>query len=140
MSIEQKYVIIKDRVEIYKDFVINLYNYIVKYYIDDESLSNDDDIYNHYSWCFKKVCNDFLKEEIDFTKNDELKSYFYSYYYNQFYKNTNRHKSLKKMKDFWSNIFDIDKLRKREVIGVLIEIYVIFDQSINSEKNVLELV
>ena len=60
----KKYQIIKDRVEIFKDFTLSLLYYIQKYYLDKDSLSKDQDIYNHYSWCFKKVCNEFLLEEI----------------------------------------------------------------------------
>ena len=79
MSSTKKYIILKDRVELYKDFSLNLLYYIYNYYIDKESLSEDADIYNHYSWCFKKVCDEFLEEGIDFSKNKELKEYFYAY-------------------------------------------------------------
>ena len=90
----KKYNIVKDRVEIYEDFAMNLLYYIFFYYLDPETLSDDKDIYNHYSWCFKKVCDEFLLEDIDFIENVELKKYFYSYYYQQFYKTSNRNATL----------------------------------------------
>jgi hypothetical protein len=144
MNSSQKYIIVKDRVEIFKDFALNLLNYIQYYYLDPESLSKDEDIHNHYSWCFKKVCDEFLLEELDFTKNKKLKQYFYDYYYHQFYKidkdNMNQNTSLEFYDKFWRNIFEIDKQKNKNLLNILIEIYTIFDKSINQEKNILEIV
>ena len=84
MSATQKYIIVKDRVEIYKDFTINLLNYIYDYYLDKETLSDDNDIRNHFNWCFNKVCDEFKKENLDFSKNKPLKEYFHQFYYYQF--------------------------------------------------------
>lgn len=140
----KKYSIVKDRVEIYKDFALNLLYYIHFYYLDRETLSADEDIFNHYSWCYKKVCDEFLKEEIDFSLNEELKEYYYSYYYHQFYKlskeNFNQDTSIDYYEKFWKNIFDIDKQKNKNIINILIEIYGIYDKSINKEKNILEIV
>ncbi len=143
MSTTQKYIIVKDRVEIYKDFALNLLYYIYHYYIDYESLHEDQDIYNHYNWCFNKVCDEFKKENIDFSKNDELRGYFFAYYYHQFYKlmgTKNGNTSLAYYEKFWKNIFEIEKQKNRNIINILIEIYNIYDKSINQEKNILEIV
>jgi hypothetical protein len=140
----KRYQIIKDRVEIYKDFTLNLLYYIQKYYLDKECLSKDEDIYNHFSWCFKKVCNEFLLEEIDFTKNENLKQYFYHYYYHQFYKidkeNINQNTSLEYYERFWEGIFKISNDKNKNVLNILVEIYNIYDSSINLQKNILEIV
>jgi len=138
---EKKYSIVKDRVEIYRDFALNLLYYIHHYYIDRETLSEDQDIYNHFKWCFNKVCAEFLEEGLDFTHNKELKQYYYAYYYHQFYRATsNQDTSLQYFEKFWKNIFEIDKQRNRNLINILIEIYNIYDKSINLEKNILEIV
>ena len=134
---EKKYSIVKDRVEIYRDFALNLLYYIHEYYIDKETLSEDEDIYNHFRWCFKKVCDEFIEEGLDFSQNEELKEYYYAYYYHQFYRATN---SLEHFEKFWKSIFEIDKQKNKNLINVLIEIYNIYDKSINLEKNILEIV
>ena len=140
----KRYQIIKDRVEIYKDFTLNLLYYIQKYYLDKECLSKDEDIYNHFSWCFRKVCDEFLLEEIDFTKNENLKQYFYHYYYHQFYKidkeNINQNTSLEYYERFWEGIFKISNDKNKNVLNILVEIYNIYDSSINLQKNILEIV
>jgi hypothetical protein len=143
-NVTQRFQIINNRVEIYRDFALNLLYYIYNYYLDKETLSKDEDIYNHYSWCFKKVCDEFLLEEIDFGKNKELKEYFYDYYYHQFYKidknNMNQNTSLEYYERFWKGIFEIDKQKNKNVLNLLVEIYNVFDKSINQEKNILEIV
>ncbi|MFA5366391.1 MAG: hypothetical protein WC333_00510 [Dehalococcoidia bacterium] len=139
----KKYIIVKDRVEIYKDFTLNLLYYIDAYYLDRETLKVNEDIYNHYSWCYNKVCEEFLKENIDFRNNKELKEYYYSYYYHQYYKikgDSNKDTSLAYYEKFWRNIFEIDKQKNKNIINILIEIYTIYDKSINQEKNILEIV
>jgi len=138
---EKEYSIVKDRVEIYRDFALNLLYYIHAYYIDRETLSEDQDIYNHFKWCFKKVCDEFLLEGLDFTDNEELKEYFYAYYYHQFYMaDMGQDVSIQHLEKFWKQIFEIDKQKNKNLINVLIEIYNIYDKSINLEKNILEIV
>jgi hypothetical protein len=139
MSTTQKFIIVKDRVEIYRDFALNLLHYIYHYYIDRESLSEDQDIKNHFNWCFKKVCDEFMEEGIDFRNNKELNQYFFSYYYHQFY-TINQDVSIKYFEKFWNEIFEIDRLKNKNIINILIEIYNIYDKSINNEKNILEIV
>jgi len=141
MSTSKKFIIVKDRVEIYRDFALNLLYYIDDYYLDKDSLGLDQDIYNHFIWCYNKVCDEFLKEGLDFRKNDELIEYFYTYYYHQFYTAIdNQDTTLSYFEKFWKNIFDIEKQKNKNLINILIEIYNIYDKSINQEKNILEIV
>lgn len=139
---DQKFVIVRSRVDLYKDFAINLLHYIFHYYIDYESLNTEEDIYNHFSFCYKKVCDEFLMEDIDFTNNKNLKEYFHTYYYHQFYsvQNENRDLSIEYFERFWKTIFEIDKHKNKNIVNILIEVYQIYDKSINHEKNILEIV
>jgi len=141
MLASQKYIIVKDRVEIYKDFALNLLYYIYDYYLDRETLNNDQDIWNHFKWCYKKVCEEFREENLDFTQNKELKQYFFKYYYHQFYTaNQNQDTSLIYFEKFWRNVFDIDKQKNKNILNLLIELYDIYDKSVSLEKNILEIV
>ena len=139
MSTTQKYLIIKDRVEYYKDFTFNLLSYIFEYYLDKETLSLDVDIHNHYKFCYNKVCAEFLKEDVDFTDNEELVTYFYTYYYHQFYK-IDKDMPQSHFIKFWKEIFNVDKQRNKNMLKIMIELYTIFDKSITTEKNILEMV
>lgn len=142
-TINQKYMVAKDRVDIYKDFAINLVNYILYYYIDYESINTDVDISNHFNWCFNKVCDEFEKEGIYFKNNEMLREYFYTYYYHKFYTaqiEPQEDTSLEYYLKFWDAIFEIDKQKNKALVNVLIEIYNVFDISINKEKNILDFI
>jgi hypothetical protein len=141
MSTTQKYIIVKDRIEIYKDFTINLLNYIIAFYLDKETLKDDIDIDNHYNWCFNKVCEEFNKEGLDFSNNKPLREYFHQFYYYQYYKRENQENALPYYEKFWRNIFEnIDKQKNKNIMNTMIELYNIFDTSVNHEKNILEIV
>ena len=138
----KKYMIIRDRVELYYDFSYNLLHYIYKYYLDKETLSEDNDIKNHFMFCYKKTCDDFLKENIDFTNNEELIQYYYMFYYHQFYKSSKEHIPISYFIKFWNDIFTVDKLRNKKNLNLLVELYSKFDISITNikEKNILEFI
>ena len=141
MPKSQQYIIVKDRVEVYRDFALNLLYYINDYYLDRNTLSSDEDIWNHYCFCYRKVCDEFKQENLDFTKNKEVKDYFFKYYYHEFYvANDSQDTSLSYFEKFWKGIFEIDKQKNKNLINILIDIYHKFDKSVNQEKNILEIV
>lgn len=133
-----KYMIIKDRIEIYNDFTDNLLSCIFDYYLGKDTLYLDSDINNYFMFCYNKICDEFLEEEIDFRNNTELIEYFYMYYYHQFF-TSEEAKEEQQIKKFWKSIFDVDRLKNKSSLKVLVEIYVIFDKSITPPKNILEL-
>lgn len=138
----QKYIIIKDRVELFKDFTISLLYCINHYYIDYETINESEDIRNFYLFCFNKICDEFLLEGINFKNNKELREYFYSYYYNQFFTvqdNSEYDTSLKNFENFWKNIFKLDRQENKNIINVLIEIYTIFNKSIDKEIKLVDI-
>ena len=130
---------ISERLNIYKDFTMTLTHIILDYYIDRDSLNNDVDVANHYNWCYDKTCDIFLKEEIDFKDNEELRDYFFSYYYDRLYF-TNEQDDKSHYIQFCVNIFfNIDN---QEIMKVLKELYQTFNYSLekkqlNHEKNLV---
>ena len=130
----QKYILIKDRVELYEDFSLNLLNYIYKYYLDKASLYSDVNIEHHFNFCYNKVCEEFKQEGIDFSNNKELKKYFYNYYHDYFYNgdrfDTKEEINLKDYTSIWKNIFNIDGIKQKNAISLLVDIYLIFEESI----------
>lgn len=125
--------IIRERLDTYRDFTINLLNNIYYYYIDRESLNNDEDINNHFNWCFNKVCDKFLEEGLNFKENDKLKKYFHNFYYNQFYLVDDK-PDIQHYLIFWDNVFDLDSNTNKNVSKIMIELYKIYDTSINKKE------
>lgn len=118
--------VILARLDMYYDFSINLANYIIYYYLDPETLNHDNDIRNHFDFCFNKTCDDFIKEDINFKGNRNLKEYLYTYYYNQFYTKTTT-QTLTSILDFWDKIFNF---KDKKYNNVLLEVYNIFDETL----------
>jgi len=121
--------VIKERVELYKDFTINLLHYIYDSYLGSEFIKSEQDQRGHFTWAYGKVLEEFEDEGIDFYNNDDLFEYFYVYFKDQFY-------DMKKIEDFtyyhkfWLDIFDLSKNKQRKKFEVLLQIYEIFDESL----------
>ena len=134
----QRIKVIKERTEIYKNFTLLLLDIISEYYLDKKSLNNDTDIQNHYNWCYLKACDKFSEEGYKFHYNDSLKSYFYTYYYENIYKSvkfdTKDNITKKLFEEFWKKIFDISTTKDKHIIAILAELYKLFDKSINNSN------
>ena len=135
----KSYNIIRERVELYKDFTINLLHYIHHTYLGKEYIKTEKEILEHFTWCYGKVLNEFYDEEISFYENGELFEYFYTYYVDQFYKKETV-ENISHHEKFWENIFEIRNSKNRKVFEVLLELYEIFDNSLNTnDKKIPEL-
>lgn len=125
--------ILPERVELYRDFVVNLTCNIFDTYLgSDEYTYSDEDIEGHYKWCFYKVVSEFEEEEISFRENKELYQYFFIYFYNQFYK-LDKVPNISNYIKFWDQIFELKsgiKSKNKKRFEVLIELYEIFDKSL----------
>jgi len=135
----KSYNVIKERVELYKDFTLNLLYYVFDTYLGKEYIKSEYDMRGHFTWCYRKVLNDFEKEGIYFYENEELYDYFYGYYEDQFYKN-DKIEPLSHYEKFWENIFQISKSKKRNIFEVLLELYDIFDKTITKKVENFEMV
>ena len=134
----KSYNVIRERVELYKDFAINLLYYIHGTYLGNEYLKKEHDIRGHFTWCYGKVLDDFYEEGISFYENDKLYDYFYGYYLDAFYK-IKKSESLTHYENFWENIFDIKHTKKRNIFEVLLQLYEIFDETISKKTEEPEL-
>lgn len=131
--------IYNERIDLYYDFVINLIYYIDAYYLDKETLSDDNDIKNFYDFCYGKVCNEFIRENIDFIDNKKLYDYYFTFFNGGFFKNDDYEKfPINEYLEFWEDIFNSRKTKDESNIQIFLEIYKIFDESLNKRKFILE--
>ena len=131
--------ILKERIEIYRDFCINLLYYIYDSYLGKEYIFKEKDVIGHFNWCYIKVLDEFYEEDIDFIDNKSMYEYFYKFYSNQFYFAETK-KTLNYFINFWDDIFNYKKDKKKKYFDVLVEIYDVFNQSIEKKVRKLELV
>ena len=121
-----------EKCELYGDFVHSLLMLAFDTYMGDDVMSVEDQI-NHFKWCWDKVIKNFKDEGIYF-KNVKLYNYFLEFMLEVFY--TYDGKQLYDYTDngilkIWNDIFTYDKTKTQADIDTLIEIYEIFEKSLN---------
>lgn len=80
-----------ERLETYLDFLTTLTMYVFETYPGDGvMLESDENIANHFRYCWESASEDFEIENIRFKPNDNLYNLFYADICHRFYYNENR--------------------------------------------------
>lgn len=121
--------------ELYYDFCNSLYLKITETYLGDsengETKINmlEEDKENHFNWCWKKVLEDFRKEEISFEEEGEHYVYFKIFFEEIFYKQEDK-KIRNSIDIFFKDVFDFEKTFTRSDLDMILEIYKNLDKNI----------
>jgi hypothetical protein len=126
--------IIPEKLILYHDFLFMLFYKIETTYFGPEILTKEDDIKNHYLWCYNETVKSFKQEHIYFKTNDECTEYFWLFFYNAFYLSDN--KDVKTVINNYLNVlFDYSFNKNDSDMSLLLEIYNIFNKSMTFNKN-----
>ena len=117
-----------DRCNLYYDFIKSLNKVIVDTYLGSEYISTEREVKEHYLWCFNKVVSIFKEEQILFDDVEKLKEYFFYFYDELFYKDSD--KLLNKLDNLAEFSFDFHRIKSRSDIDIMIELYKLFEKSI----------
>jgi len=129
--------VVKERVEFYRDFVINLIHYIHSTYLGKDYIKTEEDIRGHFNWAFNKVLADLEAEEIIFGDTKEIREYYFKYFHVRLYE-VDATPSLKAFLNFWEEIFALKPNKEKTVMNALIEVYKMFDDAFTSKKIILD--
>jgi hypothetical protein len=127
--------IIPEKLELFYDFSQSLNLLINETYLGQFDKVNEtkiiltqEDNTKHFIWCFQKIVSNFEKEGILFGKEgthfDYFKSFFLEIFYNQ--KEENVRKSVK---DFFTQLFEIDKSFTKSDLDMISVIYKILNEN-----------
>jgi len=90
--------IIFEKLELFSDFSMSLYELVQKTYLGETNVPNDtkinlseDDNQKHFDWCWKKTLDGFEKEGIVFSKKGEHYDYYKSFFFEIFYNQKEQH-------------------------------------------------
>jgi len=137
MELHSKYnksLIVKNRLDLFKDFTINLTCKIHAYYLGNDVLNNEVDIKNHFNWCYDKICDDFALEDLYFYDNKDLRDYFYEYFYDNLYKiNIVPIPDVDVYIKYWNNVFKLKSNKNVNWVKMLSDLYEIFNETIESK-------
>lgn len=124
-----------EKIELYGDVFKSLNHIILDTYLGDDISEtritlSDEDKESHFDWCWKKVIDDFRRENIIINYDGEHKEYFKSFYMETFY-NQNEVKIKNSIPKFLSDIFDVTMTYSKSDLDLLTELYKLIEK--NSE-------
>ena len=116
---------------VYYDFIITLNKLVTETFLGGDVINKEVDIKNHYSWCISKIFNNFKKEKIIFDDTINIEEYFYNFYVELFYKFDYNDQSIDKLNKLAFLSFDYGRIKTRSDMDVLLELYRLFEKSLN---------
>lgn len=121
--------IIPEKMVLYHEFLLLLLDKINTTYLGSDVLCKDEDMQNHFSWCFKQVVNQFKKERIYFKEAGECYNYLWLFLYGAYYLSDNENK-LELIKEYLKVLFSYNIKKSDMDMSVMKEIYHIFNNSL----------
>ena len=129
-----------EKIDLFYDFCESLHLIIIETYLGDSSDNetkialNQEDVSNHFNWCWTKTLEDFEKENIFFNREGEHYDYFYKFFYEMFYE---QKKSQIKdtISNFLENVFEVNKIFSKSDLDILTSTYKILDKNMFTSKN-----
>jgi hypothetical protein len=124
-----------EKIELYGDIFKSLNQIIVDTYLGDDIsvtkiILSDEDKTSHFEWCWKKMVNDFRRENILIKYDGEHKEYFKSFYMETFY-NQKENSVKESIPKFLKDIFDVHYIYSKSDLDLLTELYKLIEK--NSE-------
>jgi hypothetical protein len=125
---------IPEKIELYGDIFESLTTLILETYLGEETNEtkirmSDDDITNHFDWCWKKTIDWFEKENILLDSDGEHKDYVKTFFLDSFYYQKDS-EIRSAVKIFVKDLFDIDKVFVKSDLDIITEIYKVFNRTV----------
>ena len=125
---------IPEKIELYGDIFESLTTLILETYLGEETNEtkirmSDDDITNHFDWCWKKTIDGFEKENIILDSDGEHKDYVKTFFLDSFYYQKDS-EIRSAVKIFVKDLFDIDKVFVKSDLDIITEIYKVFNRTV----------
>tara|TARA_B100001287_G_scaffold275813_1_gene284538 strand:- start:111 stop:533 length:423 start_codon:yes stop_codon:yes gene_type:complete len=120
-----------DKCNLYYDFILTLNRKINNTFLGDDVINSEKDIHSHFDWCFENTIKNFTKESIILKETMLLKEYFFNFYVELFYNTPNKKEVLEKLDKFPNMSFKYYRLKTRSDMDVLLELYRIFEKSLD---------
>lgn len=123
------------KLELYETFVKSLVSLVSETYLGETEFNEtninvtEQDINNHFDWCWNKVVSNFNKEKVFFEIEGEHKKFIKEFIFETFYlqKNKDVKSSLNK---FFNEIFNIETTMTKSDLDLLTTIYKLMEKNI----------
>lgn len=129
--------IIDEKSELFYDFCVSLIILMRDTYLGDNTdhsetnvTLSEEDMINHFNWCWNKTIETFGKENIQFEKDGEHYLYFSSFFMEIFYKQKDV-KIKNSIEDFINDLFDKDVTFTKSDLDLYTELYKLLDKNMS---------
>jgi hypothetical protein len=121
--------IVKEKTELFYDFIVNLSMLIDSTYLGDEIINNERHITEHFTWCWKRNIEIHSDFNINFKTEGQhfykVKEYFEKFYYES---NEKGPELLLIIQNFWFDVFNYNKNRTLNEYDVFLNVYLVLDK------------
>ena len=123
------YNITLEKTELYYDFLISLLDIIEETYLGNDVLLSQQDIQNHFTWCFDKLITNFQKENINFETRGEHYDYFLNLFMEIYY-GQNKETIRNSIDVFFNDLFNREKPFTQVDLDLIFNIYKSLDKNL----------
>jgi hypothetical protein len=123
------YNITREKTELYYDFLVSLLDLIEETFLGPDVLQSQEDIKNHFTWCFDKVINNFKKESIEIKSRGNHYEYLWLFFQEAFYQ-THIDGDITRIREYFYKLFDFSYKKSRSELDMLTDLYKLFEQNL----------
>jgi hypothetical protein len=121
--------IIREKSELYYDFISSLLTLINDTYLGSDVIQSEEDMFNHFDWCFNRITSNFEQERIYFLTKNTHHAYLWFFFYKGYYTCDNEEK-YSILLEYFNILFNYNKIKTMPEVEAFIEFYKIFDQNL----------
>ena len=121
--------ITNEKIELYYDFLISIVDIIEETYLGPDVLQKEEDIKNHFTWCFNEVISNFKNEKIEFNQHGSHYDYLWLFLYQSFYTN-DVDSRMKVIREYFTTLFNFEVKKTKIELDMLTDIYKLLDQNL----------
>lgn len=136
--------ILLEKTELFLDIFISMHRIIKETYLGDFNYGetsitcSDEEIEGHFEWCWKKLLDNFQKENIDIQKEGEHKEYLKAFFNDSFYKQKSN-VVRDSIENFFNSIFNLTTGFTKADLDIMNEIYKMMDRNVEFSHNFSEI-
>lgn len=121
--------IIFEKNELYYDFFNSLFELIEETYLGQDVLNTEENISNHFKWCYNKLITNFETENINFKNGGPLYDYLLFFFLESYYKEPTP-KSIENIYEFFNNLFDFARNKNESELETYKFLYKLFNMNL----------
>jgi hypothetical protein len=125
----QRYNVVFERVDVFRDLSVSLTKTIHTTYLGDDITPPSQQL-QHFKWCWQKVLSDFAKEGIYFKQTGTLYRYFAKYFQEMFYNKENKNEETEIILRYWKFIMSYITPKRHQDLSLFITMYKLMESNL----------